>query len=540
MNEQSKPSRQPTPAGAEGPHDAAARARQLLNAIRRSDLSAPVHAIIGVSKRLLEDSTAQKIPGFPADIERIHRAACDMLEFLEAILHPEQLPQDRSDDGLEIMRSRVKHDVLNKLNPIINYSEMWLEDQKSLIEGFAPDLQLIYESGKRCLVLIDSIWRFPRPEDSEAATAQIDDMLPQLMDLIPPDQGHQERICGRVLVADDNEFNRDILQRHLETQGHTVLLAADGRQTLDIIGAEPVDVVLLDVLMPHVNGFEILVALKNNPDRRDLPVIMISAIEDIDIIARSIELGADDYLTKPFNSTVLQARITACLEKRHLREQEQIYLAQIQQERQRSDELLHVILPASIVADLKQTGTTTSRRYDQIGILFADITDFTPYCERHPPAQVVDTLQCLVEKWEEFAVKHHVQKIKTIGDAFMAACGLFEPVENPVLACIQCGQQMIEATLALGVGWNLRVGIDYGSAIGGVLGRRQYLFDLWGDTVNTASRMESRGVEGAVVVSDDAWRQVDTLFTATPHVRRIKGKGWMRLYRITGPIEPET
>jgi len=87
--------------------------------------------------------------------------------------------------------------------------------------------------------------------------------------------------------------------------------------------------------------------------------------------------------------------------------------------------------------------------------------------------------------------------------------------------------------------WNLRVGIDFGSAICGVLGRRQYLFDLWGDTVNTASRMESRGVEGAVVVSDDAWRQVDTLFTATPHVRRIKGKGWMRLYRITGPIEPE-
>jgi hypothetical protein len=120
VNEPSKPSREATPAGAEAPHDATARARQLLNAIRRSDLSAPVHAIIAVSKRLLEDSTAQKIPGFLADIERIHRAASDMLEFLNEILRPEQLPQDRSDHALEIMRSRVKHDVLNKLNPIFD------------------------------------------------------------------------------------------------------------------------------------------------------------------------------------------------------------------------------------------------------------------------------------------------------------------------------------------------------------------------------------------------------------------------------------
>jgi class 3 adenylate cyclase/CheY-like chemotaxis protein len=539
MNQQSKPPRQETiPARAEVPDDAAVRARRLLDASRRSDLSSPVHAIVGVSKRLLADSTAKKIPGFLADIERIHQAGCDILELLDEILDPEQLHQLYADDVLEIIHSRVRHDVLNKLNPVINYSEMWLEDQEHLVKGFLPDLQVIFESGKRCFGLVEAIWSLSNPENTEPAATQLNNMLPDLRDLIPPNRGMDERLCGRVLVADDNESNRDILRRHLQTQGHTVLLAADGRETLDIICAEPVDLVLLDVLMPHTNGFEVLAALKRNPERRDLPVIMISALEDIDIIARSIELGADDYLTKPFNSTVLQARITACLEKHRLREQERIYVAQIQEERRRADDLLHVILPASIVGDLKQTGTTTSRRYDRIGILFADIVDFTPYCERNPPVQVVRTLQRLVEEWEESAVKYHVQKIKTIGDAFMAACGLFEPVENPILACIQCGQEMIEATHALGIGWDLRVGIDFGSAIGGVLGRRQYLFDLWGDTVNIASRMESHGVEGAVVVSDEAWRQVDALFTATPHVRRVKGKGRMRLFRIEGPIEP--
>lgn len=515
----------------------ATRARDLFLASRRSDLFSPVQAIVSVSKRLMEDPAAHEVPGFLVDIERIEHAGDELLELLEDVLRPDEESNSFSDQEFEIIRSRVRHDLLNKLNIIINYSEMWLEDQEHFVEGFKADLQLIYDSGKRCLALVDTILKFSEAKEL-TNDSQLDAVIPEIAEIISPDNSPEKRMQGRVLVADDSESNRDILQRHLQSQGHTVILAADGQEALDIIRTQPVDLLLLDVIMPRVNGFEVLTTIKNDPERRDLPVIMISALEDIEIVARSIELGADDYLPKPFNSTVLQARIAACLEKRRLREQERIYLAQIQQERQRADDLLHVILPASIVDDLKETGTTTSRRYDNIAILFADIVDFTPYCERNPPAQVVRTLQRLVEKWEEFAIEDRVQKIKTIGDAFMAACGLFEKVDNPVESCVRCGMRMIEATRALGIGWDLRVGIDYGSAVGGVLGRRQYLFDLWGDTVNTASRMESHGTRGAVMLSEEAWRQVENLFVATPQTRTIKGKGRMQVFQIEVPLVP--
>ena len=115
-------------------------------------------------------------------------------------------------------------------------------------------------------------------------------------------------------------------------------------------------------------------------------------------------------------------------------------------------------------------------------MIFADIVDFTPYCDRHTPEDVVDHLQALVETWEEAALNYEIQKIKTIGDAFMAACGLLSQVDNPVLNCLRFGQEMIAATQQSPTGWNLRVGIHYGPVIGGVLGRRQYLFDLFGDS----------------------------------------------------------
>ena len=229
----------------------------------------------------------------------------------------------------------------------------------------------------------------------------------------------------------------------------------------------------------------------------------------------------------------LQARIGACLEKKRLREREIEHLDQIESERRRADELLHVILPREIVAELKSTNTVVPRRYDNVAVLFADIVDFTPYCDRHSPEDVVQHLQQLVESWEETCLVYEVQKIKTIGDAFMAACGLLTRVENPTLACIRFGLEMIAATQASSTGWNLRVGIHFGHVVGGVLGRRQYLFDLFGDTVNTAARMESHGVNGCIVLSGSAWSQVEhvchgTQLEPTP----LKGKGVLLRYRF--------
>ncbi len=165
-----------------------------------------------------------------------------------------------------------------------------------------------------------------------------------------------------------------------------------------------------------------------------------------------------------------------------------------------------------------------------VAVLFADIVGFTRYCDQHPPEEVVSHLQRLVEVWENIAARHGVQKVKTIGDAFMASAGLLQDVENPVLNCLSCGLQMIAATRRSPAGWDLRVGVHVGPVIVGVLGQRQYLLDLYGDTVNIAQRMESHGVAGGVTLSMDAWQRVAHRCQGKPlGCVEVKGKGGLEM-----------
>jgi class 3 adenylate cyclase len=285
--------------------------------------------------------------------------------------------------------------------------------------------------------------------------------------------------------------------------------------------------------MPELNGFQVLERLKADERLRHIPVITMSAFTDMDSIVRCIEMGAEDYLTKPFDKVLLRARISACLEKKRLRDREVLYLEQIKREQERTDALLHVILPAEIVPELKANDKVRPRRHEDVAVLFCDIVGFTPFCDRNRPEEVVPHLQQLIEAWEEIALRHQVEKIKTIGDAFMAAAGLLKPAENPVLNCVRCGLDMITACQQLPVQWEVRVGIHIGPVVAGVIGRRQYLFDLWGDTVNTAARMESHGVPGSVTLSGAAWERI--AHCAAGEARGlfpVKGKGHVPIVRF--------
>lgn len=135
-------------------------------------------------------------------------------------------------------------------------------------------------------------------------------------------------IQGHILVVDDNQVNRLKLSRSLELQGHTVVVAEDGLKALDIMSRQSFDVVLLDILMPGLDGFQVLERIKGEPQMRDIPVIVISAVDDIDSAVRAIESGAEDYLPKPFNPVLLRARLNACLQKKKLRDLEKAYLEQ--------------------------------------------------------------------------------------------------------------------------------------------------------------------------------------------------------------------
>jgi class 3 adenylate cyclase len=257
-------------------------------------------------------------------------------------------------------------------------------------------------------------------------------------------------------------------------------------------------------------------------------------VEEPGGLITSLDLKADDYLTKPFNEAALIARIEVCLERKRLRDLEVDRLDRLEKEKSRSDELLRAILPNSIAEELKATDNVKARRYKNVAVLFADVVDFVDYCDGHEPDEVVAHLQEMVSAFEKLAEKHGLQKIKTIGDCFLATAGLLEPVERPEENCVRCGLEMIRVAQSLAPGWNLRVGIHRGELTAGILGRRQFQFDIYGDTVNMAARVEKLGRAGAVNLSADAWKQVSEQFQGqSMGVFTVKGKGAFEIFQIT-------
>ena len=337
----------------------------------------------------------------------------------------------------------------------------------------------------------------------------------------------------KILIVDDSPENIDILGGILKSD-YKRLVALNGKKAIQIATSDdPPDLILLDIIMPEMDGFQVLTHLKAEKSSRDIPVIVVSALDDMPSIVKGIQLGAEDFLPKPFDATLLKARISACLEKKRLRDREVFYLQQIEAEKKRSDELLHVILPTAIIEQLKSTNKVKPRYYEDVAILFSDVVDFTSYCDTHTPEEVVSNLQDLVEEFEKLALEYELQKIKTNGDAFMAVSGLLKVEDNPVLNCVECGLKMIAAAQNLRSKWKVRIGIHIGPVIGGIVGHRQYLFDIWGDSVNTANRIESLGLPNTVTLSKEAWAKVSGKYSGESLGSvQVKGKGELEVIQI--------
>lgn len=351
-----------------------------------------------------------------------------------------------------------------------------------------------------------------------------------------------------VLVVDDVEPNRDVLTRRLQRQGYRVLTAENGQEALDVLAADPgvVDLVLLDIMMPVMNGYQVLEALKADPVLRHIPVIMITAVDDLDSVVRCIEMGAEDYLHKPFNPVLLQARIGATLEKKRLRDREQEYIRALEEEREKSERLLLNILPGSIADRLKQTEGTLADHFGEATVLFADIVDFTRISADLQPTEVVNLLNLIFSEFDRLAELRGLEKIKTIGDAYMVVGGLPEPREDHAEAIAELALDMKEAiqTLGeqLGMPFTMRIGINTGPVVAGVIGAKKFIYDLWGDTVNIASRMESQGLPGCIQVTEttcEILSRADYFLEDRGHVD-IKGRGHMHTFLLKGRPERPT
>jgi adenylate cyclase len=213
---------------------------------------------------------------------------------------------------------------------------------------------------------------------------------------------------------------------------------------------------------------------------------------------------------------------------------------QVRIDRKKSEDLLLNILPASIAVRLKAGEQPLADAFEDVTVLFADIAGFTPLCKDLPPAEVVVMLNQVFRRFDAIAERHGLEKIKTIGDAYMVAGGLPVPRDDHAVAVAQMALDMVEAASEFaapdGAPFAMRVGMHTGPVVAGVIGLRKFSYDLWGDTVNTASRMESHGAKGAIHVSRATRERLGDRFEFEGRgTIEVKGKGPMQTFFLLGP-----
>lgn len=491
----------------------------------RHTLRTPLNQIIGYSELLMESAEETGVFTLVPDLKRIHAGGEEMLSLINDALAGWKIEAGKVDF------TALRHALRAPLGNVIATTESCREQARQANQLTAlDDLSKIIRAAGNLLHLAESaestevadIGPPPAPSTDDASMgltginpAVLSPNAPEDFALTAPPMA-----TAHLLAVDDDDFNRDMLVRRLEKLGYRVSQATTGREALTRLKEGNFDLVLLDILMPELDGFQTLEFIKADPRLKHVPVIMLTALDDVESTVRCIEAGAEDYVPKPFNPVVLRARIGASLEKKRLRDQEQAFVAQLQSERAKSERLLLNVLPKAIAERLKAGQRTIVDSFIDCTVLFADIVGFTRIAARQSPQRTVQLLNELFSSFDRIAEQLEVEKIKTIGDAYMMVGGVPVIRADHAEICAAAAFEIIEAVKAFNrkhqVDWSIRVGMNSGPVVAGIIGTRKFAYDLWGDTVNIASRMESHGRPGQVQVSEATRQLLEGKFDFQP------------------------
>jgi len=347
---------------------------------------------------------------------------------------------------------------------------------------------------------------------------------------------------GTILIVDDQEANVLLLERVLRNAGYvSITCTTDPFRVVELHSNNHYDLILLDLQMPGMYGFQMMQALKERALDDYLPILVITAQPDHKL--RALKAGARDFITKPFDLAEVQIRVYNMLEVRLLQQQTTQLYEQVVAEQRVSERLLLNVLPQAIAQRLKGQPDMTAENFTEViadsfadvTVLFADIVNFSKFSESVSPEELVDVLNDIFTRFDSIADERGLEKIKTIGDAYMAAAGLPLPAQDHAIRAANMALDMMDAMEQFNQQRHhqlkVRIGICTGAVVAGVIGKRKFLYDLWGDVVNTASRMESHGVAGRIQVTDSTQRWLKERFSLEARGPiEVKGKGEMNTW----------
>ncbi len=365
-----------------------------------------------------------------------------------------------------------------------------------------------------------------------------------------------------ILYVDDEPDNLTVFKsnfrRHYKI--HTALSADEG---IEILKEQDIHIIITDQRMPNTTGVEFLEKIM--PAHPEPIRMILTGFSDVEAIIQAINKGqVYRYITKPWDKDELKITIDKALESFHLRRENQNLIkrlqeananlerkveertAEVHQQKKEIENLLHNILPEEIAKELKLNGKAEPKHYESVSVLFTDFKGFTKITELTPPQELLRELNRCFMAFDEIVEKYGLEKIKTIGDAYMCAGGIPVPQAENALNTVAAALEMQDfmhkwkaAKQAHGeYAWELRLGIHTGPLIAGVIGKNKFAYDIWGDTVNIAARMESSGEVGKINISGSTYELVKHQFQCTYRGKvQAKNKGEVDMYFVDGLIE---
>ena len=364
---------------------------------------------------------------------------------------------------------------------------------------------------------------------------------------LKPEEVSNSLKSARVLVVDGSRMMRAALTRSLNELGFThISEAGDGKAAMTMLLEQDFDLMLMSMELPILNGIEVLTAMRLSPKTSQVPVIVISGADQIEKVVQCIEAGAEDYLPKPPNPTLLRARVTTSLEKKRFRDLDRIRFAQlkaekelVELEKEKSERLLLNILPGAIAGRLKSGEKTIANGHSVVTVMFADLVGFTAMSRKTDPADLVAILNGIFTAFDLIVEKNKIEKIKTIGDCYMLVGGLPTHRDDHAQAVVNSALEMMDALAKInernGTDLKMRMGMHSGPVVAGVIGKIKFTYDLWGDTVNVASRMESSGQPGRINISEQTKVLLGDHFILEERgMVECKGLGPVKTYFVNG------
>ncbi len=401
-----------------------------------------------------------------------------------------------------------RHDLRNLVGVISGYAEMLLED----LEDEPPDVHRWLElSVNECRTLLEVLSHLKEHGHAGQSTQVLEDIFSSLDESV--DRVSEDSQAGRILVVDDNPSSRRLLVSQLQRQGHSTAEAASGREAMQQMRSWRPDVVLLDLIMPDMNGYQVLQALRKDDELRNTRVVMVSGLTDEEGAIRCIDAGASDYLTKPVNSTLLRARVSALLERKRWQDKEEAYRAELERSRDFIRQVFGRYLSDDVVQRLldEQGGLTLGGARQQVTLLMCDIRGFSDISQRLEPEQTVTLLNHYLGRMAEVIVRFGGTIDEFIGDAIFAIFGApiaqDDDADRAVACALTMQQEMAEVNrqnreaglpeVAIGVGLNT------GDVVVGNIGSElRSKYGVVGHHVNLTSRVEACTVGGQVLVTE--------------------------------------